>query len=849
MNYGGFVRAYGGFTFNMWIAAISAVVCFEPQVSAATLTWNSNTTGSPVDGSGTWGANSNWWNGAADTVWSNSAANTAQFGAAAGSTAYTVTLSGPQTVGSLTFQSDAYTLLGATLNLAGSAPVVMVNASGGTIGSIITGTGGLTQMGTGLLSLTASNAYSGGTTISQGTLIATTSGALGSGSITLNNGNTGSSNTALIVSAGNNLSNSVTVANQGTGLATVTFAVSAPVGGINTPLGSMTLNNATDLNFPYSGGSLYQFSTPVSGTGPVIITSGSNYLLAHASWSSYTGPITIAAGSDFDFRGFLGTSATNAVTVNGTMWDVSSDTLGALSGSGTVSTISGFGGGTESITVGNGGIASMFSGVLGQQSGQILSLLKTGGGVLTLTGSSSYTGKTTISQGTLQLGNSSNVPLGVTSGYSIAAGSNLYLNFGSAVTTGAWSQSVSGAGTLELNSAQPVNGTAQWGQNNSTATNFGPAFTGTLKLDNGRIDSSPAGLGGISNIAIGSGATFLAWPGTYNMPISIAGYGWGETGFAAALRSSPAGQTNWTGPVTLTGNAGISAQAGGGLMLAGPLTGNFTADFEATVFGSGAIVLAPSGTVQNSYGTTQLEPGTIVFAGNQYAFSTGPLVMNGGTLSLNGYNATFANLSGANGVIESGSGTAATITVGTDNTSTVYSGIITNGGTSSLTLSKTGTGMLTLNGASSTIFQTVVDGGTLRLSAGQLVSTNLAAGYSSTGSFSQTGGTNQATLNFVLGYNSGASGSYNLSGGSLTIAPAAVEAVGVLGSGSFTQTGGTNNVPTYLLVGAGGPSGTYNLSGNGLLNVVTAEIGVSGPGSFIQSGGTNTVQGLLSRLR
>ena len=62
----------------------------------------------------------------------------------------------------------------------------------------------------------------------------------------------------------------------------------------------------------------------------------------------------------------------------------------------------------------------------------------------------------------------------------------------------------------------------------------------------------------------------------------------------------------------------------------------------------------------------------------------------------------------------------------------------------------------------------------------------------------------------TLGYNSGGSGTYNLSDGSLAVG--GNEMVGKSGSGAFTQSGGSHTVAGYLNLGnnAGG-SGTYNL--------------------------------------
>ncbi len=351
-----------------------------------------------------------------------------------------------------------------------------------------------------------------------------------------------------------------------------------------------------------------------------------------------------------------------------------------------------------------------------------------GPGIVTMTASNSYTGGALISGGTLQVGNAATNGTIGSGPYDIAAG-RLYLNYATAVPAGTftWSNDIAGAGTLELNSAQAVNGTAQWGQSTPSSTLFGPGFTGTLQVDNGRINSSPVGLGGASNIIINANAQFLAWTGTYSQSITIAGNGWGETGFPGALRAAGGAVTTWTGPITLSANAGIEAQNGSNVTLTGPVTGNYQVEFESA--GPGTINLAPSGTAQNSYGSTQVDSGATVIAGNQYAFSTGGLLMNGGVVETNGFNFSFANLSGGSGTIGNYSSAAAsTITVGADNTSTMYAGALLDGGSMSLALTKTGSGMLTLAGYNTYSGATKVNGGTLQVDNGNAIPYGPGAG-------------------------------------------------------------------------------------------------------------------------
>ena len=93
---------------------------------------------------------------------------------------------------------------------------------------------------------------------------------------------------------------------------------------------------------------------------------------------------------------------------------------------------------------------------------------------------------------------------------------------------------------MELNSAQAVNGTAQWGPNTSSETVFSNNFNGTVQLDNGRLDATPAGLGGVSDIIVNPDAQFMAWSGAFDVPITLSGTGWGETGYQASLRGPAA---------------------------------------------------------------------------------------------------------------------------------------------------------------------------------------------------------------------------------------------------------------------------------------------------------------------
>ena len=98
----------------------------------------------------------------------------------------------------------------------------------------------------------------------------------------------------------------------------------------------------------------------------------------------------------------------------------------------------------------------------------------------------------------------------------------------------------------------------------------------------------------------------------------------------------------------------------------------------------------------------------------------------------------------------------------------------------------------------------------------------------------QSGGTNAAS-GLYLGYYPASSGSYAL-GPSGTLS-ADSEYIGFSGTGTFTQSGGSNTVSSALYLGVGPfSSGTYNLNGGTL--IVSAMSGWSGTAAFNFSGGT-----------
>lgn len=143
---------------------------------------------------------------------------------------------------------------------------------------------------------------------------------------------------------------------------------------------------------------------------------------------------------------------------------------------------------------------------------------------------------------------------------------------------------------------------------------------------------------------------------------------------------------------------------------------------------------------------------------------------------------------------------------------------------------------------------------TLTLSVGSLTAVNERLGLSSTGNFTQSGGTNQATI-LSIGYvvpgqsfTTSGTGTYDLSGGVLNVTGSS--RIGEGGVGTFNQTGGNHTSELLLLGGriefpdltVSNPGvGTYILSG-GSLTVKETDVGQSGKGIFTQEGGTHTTK-------
>ena len=256
------------------------------------------------------------------------------------------------------------------------------------------------------------------------------------------------------------------------------------------------------------------------------------------------------------------------------------------------------------------------------------------------------------------------------------------------------------------------------------------------------------------------------------------------------------------------GSLSVSAGANGLLLLP---AGFNPASFAACTATGGLVHVAgtplsvPAGqgfTGAGSIGDPVACQGTIAAAtGYTINLNNGLSLSAGGSVALGGS----GNLTVNDALSGQGGGTLA-----------VYNQYVGSGGTGTFTQSG-GT-----NGVSNDLYlgNAHADNGTYALNGPATLSAAAEyVGYAGTGAFTQTGGSNSTTGgysgNMYLGYRTTGTGSYNLSGtGSLS---SYWQYIGYSGTGTFSQSGGTNSA-TYLQLGVNaGAAGTYNLSGGGQL--------------------------------
>ncbi|EGM5698317.1 fibronectin-binding autotransporter adhesin ShdA [Salmonella enterica subsp. enterica] len=322
-------------------------------------------------------------------------------------------------VGGILAAKDAASLGTGDVMIAENATLAL---SQGTLDNNVTGEGQIVKSGSDELIVTGDNNYSGGTTISGGTLTADHADSLGTGAIA-NNG-------VLQVGEGeleNTLSGSGSLVKTGTGELTLS-GDNTYSGGTTISGGTLTADHADSLgsgDIDNSGVLKVgegELENTLSGTGSLVKTGTGELTLSGDN--TYSGGTTITGGTlTADHADSLGTGA---IANSGVLQVGEGELENTLSGSGSLVktgtgelTLSGdntYSGGTtitggtltadhaDSLGTGaidNSGVLQVGEGELENTLSGAGSLVKTGTGELTLSGDNSYSGGTTISGGTL----------------------------------------------------------------------------------------------------------------------------------------------------------------------------------------------------------------------------------------------------------------------------------------------------------------------------------------------------------------------------------------------------------------------------------------------------------------
>lgn len=648
-----------------------------------------------------------------------------------------------------------------------------------TVAGVVSGAAGnnLVKSGTGTLTLSGTNTFTGSTTINAGTLsisnetnLGANPGSFSAGHLTLDGGTLRTTTSAVTIDDANR---GVTVGAGGGTFETQTNLTIA-----NAVAGSGALAKTGPATLTLSGTNTH--------TGSVAVNAGT---LAASGGSALgdNSAVTIAGGATFTTAGF-------------------SETVGSIGGAGNVA----LGSGSTTLTVGGNNSSTTFAGVISGDASAHLA--KTGTGTLTLSGANTFTGNLQVNQGTVTLG-ASNV---------LSNSSTLLLNGGTFAVGGSFSDTI---GRLTLASSSTID----YASNTSSLTFTNATRTGgTLTIDNWAGD--PFGAGS-SQLVFTSGADFTSFGGAN---INFTGWGTGSTRLGTGEIVPNTGGTIYTYALTGNGNWNVDNNWSDSGLPANADPGNYPgrnpANTANTIGDTAILGSAATGAASISLNGGDRTLGYLVVNSNQNHTVTGNNLVfdvNSGLAQITNAGtgtqtiASGVRLNDSLNVLNSGTG-ALTITGGiTNNTginnltvtgtgATTFAGNITTG---TGTLTKDGTGTLTLGGAASTFSGgTTINGGMVRVSA----DANLGA---TSGAVSLNGGILENTASFTLNV-----------GRLVTIGAA---------GGTLDTNAGTTLTYAGALAGAGtltkADTGTLVLSGN---NTHTGNVVVNA-GNLTTSGGSS----------
>jgi autotransporter-associated beta strand protein len=642
-----------------------------------------------------------------------------------------------------------------TGNITANGTLAVGNPATVTLPGIISGNGKLTQIGTGTTILGGANSYSGGTSITGGTLSVTNAGALGTGGVTVSSGATLNVNNVTI-------GNTLVLNGNGYGGATGAGALTGT--GTSAVNGNITLSgygigigvaNASDTltlrGAIGDGGSGYGLLKSGSGT---LILSGAN---------TYTGLTYIEGGTlALGQGGSIAASSGVFLGFSNGVFDISgggNQTISSLSGdvNGSVAL------GSNTLTVNEQGFSVQFGGSIadgGISGGTGGSLIKSGTGTMSLGGPLTYTGTTTVAQGTLLLASS----IATSSAISIANGAVLDISHGPDQTlrnlSGASGSTLMVSGqsvTVVLSANEVFSGSIYYNQYyitynplNIMAKNFiftlsgGNSYNGLTTISSGTLALGPGG-----NIVASAGVNLAAAGAIFDISQSgdqVIQALSGVSGSAVALGSAKL-TVPGTASTTFAGvleDGGIAGGAGGGLVKQGSgmlvLTGTNTYT-GATTIGGGALQIGAGGSTGSI-----ASPAIAIAQGAELQFDRSDnltyggvisgagtmLQTGGGTLVLNGTSSGFTGSTTiSTGTLEVGDASHSSATLGgnvsvASGAALMGHGTISGNVTSSGTVQPGGTiGIMTVGGN-----YTQNSGGTLVIEITPSAASGAGVGYS-----------------------------------------------------------------------------------------------------------------------
>lgn len=676
----------------------------------------------------------------------------------------------------------------------GANSLTINGATSTSFGGVISGTGGLVRGGSGTTTLTGANTYSGGTTFAGGVLSVSADAGLGNatGGLTFDGGTlqiTGtaykSTNRAITWGAGGGTFDIATAGN--------TFTVSQNLGAG----GALTKNGAGTLVL--SGANAYTGGTTING-GTLVAGSDANLGAASGALSINGGTLRLSSAFDNARAMTLGAGGGTIETTTG-----NNTFSGAISGAGGLTKT---GAGTMILTgadtatglttvaegtlqIGNGGGSGSIAGNIANSGsvvfdrsdalsyGGVISgggtLTKSGAGTLTLTADQTYTGITTISAGTLEVGN------GATAGWlasnSITDNGTLSFNRSDSKTysgniSGTGSVQQNGSGTLILSGTNSYSGgtTISAGTLQVASDDKLGMASGGVTLDGGTLSLAGMITSGRSYTVTSRNGTIDTGANTDTISGVVSGAGQltkaGSGTLVLTGTNSYSGGTTISAGILQLGNGGASGSISGDVVNNGTLVFNRS---DASTF-SGAV--SGSGSLEQS-GTGR----TILTGANTY---TGDTFIDRGVLQVGdgGASGTISNTVTNNGSLEFNRSDSYT-----------YAGKIDGTGS----LKQTGAGTLILTGDSAYTGLTTIESGTLQLGSG-----------GTSGSLNSDIVNNAALVvdrsdDLTYGKTINGSGTFEKRGaGKLTV------------TGDNDYTGGTTISAGTLQIGNGGATGSIN---------------------------------------